>query len=51
MLSEIVDELKNALDREPAPVNKEQKKARGEKRKRIKELELIARSWLNTKNI
>ena len=39
MLSEIVDELKNALDREPAPVNKEQKKARGEKRKRIKELE------------
>ena len=38
-LSEIVDELKNALDREPAPVNKEQKKARGEKRKRIKELE------------
>lgn len=30
MLSEIVDELKNALDREPAPVNKEQKKARGE---------------------
>lgn len=40
MLSEIVDELKNALDREPAPVNKEQKKARGEKRKRIKELEV-----------
>ena len=39
MLSEIVDELKNALDREPAPANKEQKKARGEKRKRIKELE------------
>ena len=39
MLSEIVDELKNALDREPAPVSKEQKKVRGEKRKRIKELE------------
>lgn len=39
MLSEIVDELKDALEHEPEPVNKEQKKARSEKRKKIKKLE------------
>lgn len=39
MLSEIVDELKDALEHEPQSGDKEQKKAHREKKKRIKELE------------
>ena len=39
MLSEIVDELKEALEHEPKTSDKEQKKARREKKKQIKELE------------
>lgn len=38
-LSRIVDELKEALEREPQASDKEQKKARREKKKQIKELE------------
>ena len=38
-LSRIVDELKEALEREPQATDKEQKKARREKKKQIKELE------------
>ena len=39
MLSQIVDELKDALEHEPQSSDKEQKKAYREKKKRIKELE------------
>lgn len=39
MLSEIVDDLKEALEHEPQGSDKEQKKARREKKKQIKELE------------
>lgn len=39
MLSEIVDELKESLEPEPEPNDKEEKKARREKKKQIKELE------------
>lgn len=38
-LSEIVDELKEALEHEPQTSDKEEKKARREKKKQIKELE------------
>ena len=38
-LSQIVDELKEALEHEPQASDKEQKKARREKKKQIKELE------------
>ena len=39
MLSQIVDELKDALEHESQPGDKEQKKAHREKKKQIKELE------------
>lgn len=39
MLSDIVNELKDALDHEPETKNKEEKKIRREKKKQIKELE------------
>ena len=39
MLSEIVDELKDALADEPEPGDKKQKEARAKKRKQIKKLE------------
>ena len=40
-LSQIVDELKDALEHEPGPNAKEQKKAHREKKRQIKELEAL----------
>lgn len=39
MLSEIVDELKETLERQPVPEDKQQKKALGQKKKQVRELE------------